>query len=161
MLNPVTRYHITTVDRLENIARHGLAPGNISAIGSAGDSLVEHKKGRGFVCAADGIPTWLSLSEGYVMRSFDRKDYRPKRTVPIVLRVRVPESALSIDQRGSTDSEALAYFLTETISPGEIEAWNGREWQPLVTAVIDFSDAFDADGYLDSNSRLRQPDLSR
>jgi hypothetical protein len=151
---------VTTAARLASIAQNGLLPNSTPAIGN-GPDLAQHKKGRLFLCEEEGVDTWLSLSECHVMNSFDYYEYRPRQEVPVVLRVRVDRNLLSVDEIGTKDAETWAYVSTSCIAPEFIEVWNGDRWEPVTTARINFGDAFDPDGRLNTYTRLRSPDYSR
>ena len=156
----VTKFHVTTANRLDSIRRYGLSPGHPCAIGGDSEPYHTHKKGRLFLCDPAGVHFWLGLSDCYVRSTFDRFEYRPNRIVPVVLRVNVFDSMLSRDLFGTADAYAAAYFTTATIPQDSIEVWNRTRWDPLRGSILDLSDAFSADGRLEDNSKLRDPDIA-
>lgn len=148
-------YHVTTTDRLDEIAAEGIVPGQRSTIG--GPSYDAWKRGRAFVTSAKGVSFWLNRAELAVVDQHD--DYDRKGVAPVVLEVTVDGSGLSPDDLGSADARAPAFFTTSPISPERIRVWTGREWDSIEHARVDLSDAFDEDGYLNSASKLRAPEL--
>jgi hypothetical protein len=151
-----TWYHVTTADRLSEIAEEGLVPSSRPAIG--GDAYATHKQGGVFLTEASGVVFWLERSDAFIVDRFD--DYDKEGIAPVVMRVTVDGRGLRTDEVGTKDAGSLACICGETIPPESLEIWCGEEWAPVGAKSPDLGDAFDDEGCLNYRSNLREPDMS-
>jgi hypothetical protein len=158
-------YHVTFLNRLSDIAEEGLVPGSRRSIGAP--ALDGHAAGKVFLTTASGVDFWLSRAEMFAYNDADgpvREGY-----IPIVLRVQVPTKGLILDDVGTDDASAEAFYTSSLIAPGQIEYWDGTRWSKLQGLIID-PEEYEAiyqkygggaeDGYLNPNSPLNHPNLT-
>ena len=160
-----TLYHVTFMNRLNDIAEEGLVPGSRRSIGAP--ALDGHAAGKVFLTTADGVSFWLSRAEMFAHNDADNPVQ--EGFIPMVLRVRVPSKGLVIDEIGTDDAAAEAFYTSTTIDAGHIEYWGGTQWSNLPNLRVnpdEYESIYrehgggDEEGYLNSDSPFNHPNLA-
>lgn len=121
-------YHVTFFKYLRGIAHRGLNPlsnGKGMATGS-NNPLCLRCEGRTFLTEEAGIKFWYGCLEAWAFHESD--DPLAEGFTPVVLRISdddVPEA--HIDEEGSNDARAEAWYVTSRIHHETIEVWTGPD----------------------------------
>jgi hypothetical protein len=132
-------YHVTFVKYLRGIAHRGLNPLSKSKGMATGSNnpLCLRCEGRTFLTEEAGIKFWYGCLEAWAFHESD--DPLAEGFTPVVLRISdddVPEA--HIDEEGTNDARAEAWYVTSRIHHETIEVWTGARW--ACVADLDFED---------------------
>lgn len=111
-------YHVTTHAAARDIIRNGLIPG-AGQMFTAG-LYPAHARGRVFLTEVDGVNFWREKVEQQLQHAYDKP--------PAVAVVRIPKSAVQgaqVDEIGSEDARATAYFVEGTVAAKNEPAASG------------------------------------
>jgi hypothetical protein len=140
-------FHVTTYDRLPDIAEDGLMPDRGRGIGSA--AYDAHRKGYVFLADADDLDRWHSLAERWAEYATDKPC--DEDIIPVVLRVAIDEEAVEIDDVARAEGSYGAWKYKGEIEPEYLEVFTGAEFVP-----IEDWDTFDP---MDACEWVDEPDL--
>ena len=143
--NPQALYHVTFLKHVPSIARTGLSPGHPRSIGD--ETFDTHRKGAIFLTEGKGVPFWLLTAERWAEEWYGvdtgtlEREGVEEGIVPVVLRVKDPPQCES-DTIGSRGASYPAYRCEQSLTPQDLEIWDGQAWVPLDTQNIDAYEAF-------------------
>lgn len=123
----LTFFHVTTYDRLPDIAEDGLVPGRGRGIGSA--AYDAHRKGHVFLADADDLDRWHSLAERWAEYATDKPC--EEDIIPVVLRVAIDEDALEVDDVARREGAYGSWKYKGDIEPEYLEVFTGTEFVPV------------------------------
>jgi hypothetical protein len=123
----VILYHLTYLFNLPSIQEHGLKLGTGEVFGKA---MAGHARNRLFLTSGQGISFWAARLEQWALHN---TDYPEEGWVPVVLEAYFEEDdpLLQVDEIGSRDAAAPAFYTTEPIAPEDISVWYSEEWNEL------------------------------
>jgi len=133
-------YHITFYRNMSSISSGGLMPGSGELLGHGGNA--GRSSGSIFLTDKSSISHWYNKIEQ--MAEYSSDNILQDEVVPVVLRT----PKLNDDKQDDTAEQVGMYdeyVRPHTISPDQLEIWNGTQWVPVSDyEQIDLESALDA-----------------
>lgn len=124
-------FHVTYAFSIDGIREHGLLPGR----GQTFSTHASRSSGKVFLTEADGVSFWFSRYEEWAQHYSDdpvREGY-----IPVVLRVYAVDLELHLDDEGTRDARADAYYTPRGVSIDDLLTVYTGDGQWLLLDEVD------------------------